>query len=109
MAKSYPIALAGCGMYQDAIAAIGVGEVARFFHEADNPYDDRAIAAVCHGDTIGYVPRGSWLTRALLKEEKPVSARVTRVAPGREGVRFVTLTIELDVGDPVEQRAYEAA
>lgn len=105
MTRRYPVALVGERNYQDAIAAIGEGEEVVLFHEPDNPYDDRAIAVVCHGDTIGYLPRDCWLGEALIDEGKPVSARVARLSSGTSGVTGVTIEARL-AGEPLRTRPY---
>lgn len=106
--KAYPVAIVGERNYQDAIAAIGEGEDVVLFHEPDNPYDDRAIAVVCHGDTIGYLARDSWLHAALLAESKPLSARVHRINRGDDGQIGVTLEVSL-AGEPLRERRYMPA
>ncbi|WP_370189290.1 HIRAN domain-containing protein [Qipengyuania sp.] len=104
----YAVGLAGERSYQAQIAAVGVGEAVVLVHEPDNPYDERAIAATCHGDTIGYVPRDSWLTAALLDEVKGCSATIKRLQRGSEGITGVTLQVRLD-GKPIGERDYAPA
>lgn len=105
ISKKYAIAVTGGRSYQVAIAAIGEGEAVIFYHEQDNPYDDRAIAATCHGDTIGYLPRDSWLTEALLDEGKGCNARVSRLSRGTKGLTGVTLEVQL-VGTAIKKREF---
>ena len=108
MTKSYPVALVGESNYQHAIASVGEGEDVLLWHEPDNPYDPRAIAAVCHGDTIGYLPQGHWLGRALLDEGKGVRARIGRCERGASGLTGVRLLVSLD-GEQLATRMFEAA
>lgn len=83
MAKSYSVGIVGESNYQKAITEKLEGTRASLVHEPDNPYDDRAIRVDNHrGQTIGYLPRGSWLTSALIDQGKAVTAVVGFV--GRE-------------------------
>lgn len=107
MTRPYSIGLVGEKSYQAQIAAVGEGEAVVLMHELDNPYDERAIAATCHGDTIGYLPRDSWLAAALLDEEKGCSAKIKRLPRGEEGITGVTLEVRLD-GRPIGEREFEA-
>lgn len=108
LTRAYSIGLVGEKSYQAQIAAIGEGEAVVLVHEPDNPYDERAIAATCHGDTIGYLPRDCWLTAALLDEVKGCSAKVKRLPRGAEGITGVTLEVRLD-GRPIGEREFAAA
>lgn len=103
--REYRVGLVGEHSYQDAIAAIGEGEAVVLVHEPDNPYDERAIAAVCHGDTIGYLARDSWLADALLDEGKGASATVARLSRGAKGLTGVTLAVRLN-GAPIGERGF---
>lgn len=106
MGRKYSVAVTGERNYQDTIASIGEGEAVVFYHEPDNPYDDRAIAVSCHGDTIGYLPRDSWLTEALLDEGKGCSAHVSRLGRGAKGLTGVTLEVQLG-GTPIKEREFD--
>jgi len=106
--RAYTVGLVGERNYQAAIAAVGEGEAVVLLHEPDNPYDARAIAAVCHGDTIGYLPREGWLTDALLEEEKGAKATIRRLTRGAKGLTGVTLEVTLG-GAPIAERDYVAA
>lgn len=79
----YRIGLVGESHYQAAIGKIGKGDAVQFVAEPSNPHDPRALRATCAGATIGYVPRGSWLTRAVLDEGKIAVASVAEVLGGR--------------------------
>lgn len=108
LTRPYSIGLVGEKSYQAQIAAVGEGEAVVLMHEPDNPYDERAIAATCHGDTIGYLPRDSWLADALLDEEKGCSATIKRLRRGGEGIAGVTLEVRLG-GRPIGEREFAAA
>lgn len=103
---AYPVPLVGESFYQSAIAGCGEGEAVVLWHEPDNPFDERAIAAVCHGDTIGYVGRESWLTEALLDEEQGCTARIKRIAKSNGPDRGVVLEVVMG-GDPIRERDYQ--
>lgn len=106
--RTYSIGLVGERSYQPQIVAIGEGEAVVLYSEPDNPHDDRAIAASCHGDTIGYVPRDSWLTDALIDEGQGCIAKVSRLTRGPKGLMGVTLEVRLE-GDPIDERAFAPA
>lgn len=105
--KTYSVPLVGVSQYQHAIAAVGEGEAVQLLREPDNPHDEEAIAAVCHGDTIGYVGRGSWLRRAIIDEGKGCCARILSVHRGLDAVG-VSLSVQLS-DNLVGERDYEGA
>ena len=112
MPRPYPVNLTGTKSYQPAIAGICEGEPAFLLHEPENPYDDRAIAVVAAftgepGETIGYLPRDSWIADALLDENKGCRAKIKRLSRGQDGITGVTLEIILD-GDPIGVRGYRS-
>lgn len=95
--KTFPLGLVGESRCQSAIASLYRGDAVQLLHEADNPADPRAIVVRSpSGEKLGYVPRDSWLTRALLDEGKPVFASVLSIAGDgrRKGV-----VIEVTIGD----------
>lgn len=108
MTRSYPIALVGTKSYQPAIAACAVGETVTVWHEPDNPYDADALAVTgAAGATIGYLPRDSWVHRAVFDEAKPVSARIEGLAkPDANWIVRIAVRLE---GDPVSERAFVRA
>lgn len=107
-AETYPVGIVGEASYQDAIEFLTEGEIVELWHEPANPYDKRAIAvAASDGDTIGYLPRDLWLRDAVLKEGKPVTARVMRLAKGAK-VTGVTIEVAL-AGMGIRQRPFKRA
>lgn len=113
MPRSYPVTLAGTKSYQHAIAGVCEGEPAFLLHEPDNPYDERAIAVVAAytgepGETIGYLPRDSWLSDALLDEDQGCHATIKRLPRGQDGITGVTIEVALG-GDPIATRGYRPA
>jgi hypothetical protein len=98
MAKTYSVGLVGESNYQDAIGLLDVGERVWLSPEPDNPHDPRAIVARdANGAPIGYVPRDSWLTGALIDEGKGSRAIVESIEGGDAGRpnRGVVLSVEL--------------
>lgn len=113
MARPYPVTLVGTKSYQRAIAGVCEGEPAFLLHEPDNPHDDRAIAVVAAytgepGETIGYLPRDSWLGEALLDEGKGFRAQIKRLSRGDDGITGVVIEIVLE-GVPIGERGYRPA
>lgn len=81
--KAYPIRLAGARSYAEAVAGAGAGEPVRILHEAGNPYDPDALVVVDAFDqTLGYVPRGNWVRRALVDEGRGCRATVEAAVDG---------------------------
>lgn len=103
--KAYPVSLVGTQRYPEATSWAAVGDPVTLLREPDNPHDGEAIVAVDgEGRTLGYVPRTSWLRRALIEEEK--GARVV-VAEADFGGLVVSVT--LVEGAPIGWRDYESA
>lgn len=98
----YKVGLRGESNYQPAIRQLSVGDPIRLRHEPLNPYDSNAIAAFGpRGQHVGYIPRDSWLTRAMLEEEKSVTASVATIGAGGSGNLGVVLDVVL--GPPALQ------
>ena len=52
-------------------------------HEPQNQYDDRAIRAISpKGETIGYIPRDSWVRRAFHEDGTDLFARIEELLGG---------------------------
>ena len=84
----YSVGLVGESNYQAAIGQLSPGDPVTIQHEPDNPHDPRAIrVADVTGSTIGYIPRGSWVGRALIDDGLAMSATVERVTGGTPGQR----------------------
>lgn len=102
--ERYKIGLRGESNYQPAIRQLSVGDPIRLQHEPHNPHDRDAIAALDgKGQHIGYVPRDSWVTRAMLDEHKSVTASVATVDASGIGILGVVLDVVL--GPPTWQKA----
>lgn len=92
----YTIHLVGESNFQAAIRGIQAGSPVKLTPEPDNPHDGRAIKAVVNGtDTIGYVERDSWLTRAMLDDGTSVASRVHEVIGGEVGKPSLGVVLEV--------------
>ena len=92
----YTVHLVGEASYQAAIAKVSKGDRVTIEPEPDNPYDPRALrCADVTGETIGYIERDSWLTRAIIDQKTPVTARIEEIIGGVKGkpTRGVVLTV----------------
>lgn len=97
MTKSYTVRIVGVSNYQKAIIDGHVGDPVVLTPEPDNPYDPRAIAVFDdYGATLGYLPRDSWLHRALLDEGKIAEAHIAQIGD-ENGERKGMLGVALDV------------
>lgn len=103
--KRYKVGLAGESNYRAAVSRMRPGMPVDLVPEPDNAYDPRAIrAAGPDGETIGYVPKGSWLTRAMLDEDWDVRARVASVEGGRPGAPDIGLVLDVFMLDEPDER-----
>jgi hypothetical protein len=94
--QDFKLGLVGESHYQSAIERCCVGDVIALLEEPDNPYDSRAIFALSSGrGIIGYVPRDSWLTRAIIDERK-IAIGIVASIEGPPGRRGVVLDVTLD-------------
>lgn len=92
-ARYFPIALVGESNFQPAIFRSQEGFVAKIYHEVDNPYDDRALVVKNRDDeTIGYIPRDSFLHRALLDERQDCDAEIKAITEKR-GTAGVVISV----------------
>lgn len=108
--KVYPVGLTGESNYQEGIARTHPGEVARVFHEHDNPYDSRALRVENNiGDILGYIPKGSWLQRAVHDDGLGLAATIKSISDGNgSGMFGVVLDVTL-TDDPVFTRDFKPA
>lgn len=106
--KIYPVGLSGEAQYQDGILRTHAGEVARIFHEYDNPYDKNALRVENNvGDIIGYIPRASWLHRAVHEDGLGVAATVKSISDGNgAGLLGVVLDVTL-TDDEIFKREFK--
>ena len=106
--KGYPVGLAGESNYQAAICVCREGEPVRICHEIGNPYDEDALVVVSsRNETIGYIPKSSWLREAIHEEGKGCKARIHSIEGEREPMGAV---IEVHLtDDELDVRDYAAA
>lgn len=92
--KSYYVGLAGESKYQRAVKALGEGDAVDLVAEPENKFDPRAIRVdSSDGETVGYIPRDSWLTQAIIDQGVDCFAVVKEVTGERK--RGVVITVWL--------------
>ena len=80
--RTYHANIVGESFYSSAIARSQIGERIRLLHIIDNKHDPRAVAVVSErNELLGHLPRGGWLTRALLDEQFDYAARIAAIHP----------------------------
>lgn len=90
------IKVVGVSFYQEALARCAPGQGVRFVHEPDNPHDETAIRIVSHlNETIGYVPRSSWLHRVVHEKGRGVSATIDSMGYSRACLLGATLSVAI--------------
>ena len=108
--KSYPVPLHGESNYQAAISKLAVGDLVYLEAEPENPFDKNAVAVTDSlRRTLGYLPRDSWLKRALIKEKKSCLARVHSIKGGGRagsGNVGVVILVTIDEGHKIGMRQY---
>jgi len=104
--KAYPVGVVGERNYQQAIRRCREGEPVTLIREPSNPFDGRAIAVVCaRGRTIGYIPKDSFIQRAVWDDGKGCQATIRSVGSGEAKL----LGVVLDVGlcpEPLGERDF---
>ncbi len=99
--RTYLIGIVGESFYQDAIAALKVGDRVEFRHEPDNPHDQNAVAVVTGGGAlIGYVRRETRLQDAVASEGATPTATVSAI--GRSVAGHLGVELEVHFGGSVE-------
>lgn len=105
-ADGYPVGLSGESSYQDAIRRGRKGQPVQVLHEADNPYDKKALVVLAeNGDRLGYIPKSSWLRDAVHDEGKGCRAAIRSVERGGKGLYGVVIEVRLD-SDGVDECDY---
>lgn len=105
--KIYPVGLVGESHYQPAISRTHPGEPAYIRLEPDNPFDARALRVENNvGDIIGYIPKSSWLHRAIHDDGLGAAANIKAVSrPSKDALFGVVIDVTL-TDDAVFERAY---
>lgn len=79
----YTVHLVGEANFHDVVSRLASGMAAKLVPEPTNEHDPRAIKAItASGETIGYVEKESWLTRAMLDDHTPVASRIMEIIGG---------------------------
>lgn len=105
--EGYPVGLVGEQSYQDAIGRSAAGETATLLREPDNPYDDEAIVVVsARSETIGYIPRDSFVQDVVHEQDKGCTATILSIEPGARGFQEVVLDLTIG-GEPIGERAFQ--
>lgn len=92
-APGYCVGIVGESYRQAAIRRCAIGDEVSLRHDAANPHDNRAMAVLARGEQIGFLPRGGWLTSAILDQGQQVSASILSMAPGGGGDIGVVLQV----------------
>ena len=92
----YTVHVVGESNYQPAIRRLREGTPIDLVPEPGNPYDPRAIRVDAPGgQTIGYVPRDSWLQAALLDQGTAMRASVMEIMGGEPGKPSLGVVLEV--------------
>lgn len=77
MDKQYPVRLVGEQYYDDACASVNIGDRVDVFRETHNPHDKNAVVVKnMAGQTIGYIPRESFVQRVIHDDGRSVYAEI---------------------------------
>lgn len=99
--------IVGVSFYQEAIERCAPGQAVRFVHEPDNPHDEMALRVVSLTDeTIGYVPRSSWVHRVVHERGRGVSAVIESIGYSRACILGVSLTVAICDDEPMIRSYY---
>lgn len=97
MGKKYRVRLVGEQHYDAACGACEIGQKVTIAHETGNPFDEDALVAKSQfGQTIGYIPRDSFVQGVFHEQERSVSAVIDYKA--REDGRW-QIGLEVEVID----------
>ena len=90
----YPVGLAWENLYADAVARAKPGQHVELHPEPDNPHDPLAIAVLNgDGEHLGYIPRKSFVRKALLEEDQKITAKIWKVEKGKDGNTEIVLDV----------------
>lgn len=107
--KVYPLGIVGERNYQDAIRRCEPGEPVKICVEPDNPYDSLALRVdSSRRETIGYIPKASWLRDAVHEQGRGVSATIMDIKASDAEYLGVVLAVTL-TDDDLPERGYSAS
>lgn len=107
--KVYPLGIVGERNYQDAIKRCEQGEPVKICVEPDNPYDALALRVdSSRRETIGYIPKSSWLRDAVHEKGRGVTATIMDIKAGDGEFLGVVLAVTL-TDDDLPERRYSKA
>jgi hypothetical protein len=93
--NGYPVGIVGESHYQPAIRKCRQGQSVSIVPEPTNQYDKRALRVVsAQGETIGYIPKSSFVQRLVHDEHRAVSARIHAINRVEKGLLGVVLDVE---------------
>lgn len=93
--------IVGESFRQAQIARTMIGEVVRLIHDPANDYDARAIAVLnAREEQVGFLPRGGWLTRALLDDQALYSAKVLEIHRASAQRPYAAVILDVILGQP---------
>lgn len=96
----------GVSHHQEALEGCRPGQPVRLIHEPDNPHDEMALKVeTADGKAIGYLPRRSWIHKAIHEQGRGVSAVISSVGYGRACLLGCVISVAL-CDDEVETRSY---
>ena len=99
--------LAGVSFYQRALARCFPGEPIRLVHEPDNPHDPMALRVVSvSGETLGYVPKGSWVHYAVHQRGRGVAGTINSLGESRACLLGATISAVVCDDEPSIQSYY---
>lgn len=84
LGRAYNVGLVGERSYQEAIGMCREGETVRLVREPSNPFDKKAIAAICpRGNVIGYIGRDHFLQRVVHEEGRGAVTKILSLNTGQ--------------------------
>ena len=105
--RYYEINAVGEQFYQSAIIRCSAEDAIVIIHELGNPHDDRALAVSTENSVIGYLPRDSWVHRAVFDEGKGCAARIARFKLNPRDFHEVVLDVAVEATFKTYELKYE--
>jgi len=100
--------VAGVSFYQSALERCAAGQAVSLVHEPDNPHDPMAIRVVSIlGETIGYVPRRSWIHHEIHERGRGIAAVIASIGYSRACLLGATISASVTDDRPAI-RSYHA-